>query len=1136
MASEILFTTGLPVPRPAEFTELGQYRLATRASLLDPSKPEKDSAEGRAFKATDISRLKGQKLTCACNAKLIAVNLRWITYAMKEGNVRAITQNAKESLKLNTLHKATILDLVMLDKGEPGILVCLDEAAHVTVFDLSQSKKIDIEFSPEDAPHRVVAHPIKNTVFMLMHDSHIDVWNLTEVTALSSSQAASNGFTKYQAVSCTTAYSQVAVAESSGTGTAHTGSSSTSAHLRDVTFSVNGSCIIALSDVSVFVYSLASERIGEPDSIALLQNLALMPGPSADVGFHSVHVLGNGPSNGATSEILVLASRKEQGCDLLAYELTVCTAGNSSTSCLGRRLLQSLHIEIPLAAAKDPVLLDVNREPRDTLCMAFRDMVLVMPLALNAGTCSSSAGPSLPFPYVRRILLPDPVHQLTTMLGKSFSNAETALFLFSATNFTREKDQLPGCHVVVHELQPFVIKRMAAELPIEGDDVEADIAEDEGADDATAGSAVADAVDLTIPSARCEPEPELHCRNASEVTEVAEDSNAAEDVVAESGFPAEAHGPPDELATKDADMGSPELSGTDQSEQPKSAAIEVESKLDEACPEAAASGAGNDVDAGGALAAIGDAEAAADGDGYADAEGENGNIDEAEGPQKDAEKKEWSAEPNWGLMKQCAASFVKGLDKRRPEMAERLLNEVAEQLKATVELAGAERDLVEQALAKVHEARDVQAAGERSIGSAVRKATDSWLDASAAATQGVLQKELAKISDGVAASLAQQLSQSRKFSEVLAKGVQRCSGAATKQALEALRPAKAVQDSLSAALMDGLNESLAPVFRTEIRAHFEQELAPLIEKRVGEMMSTLRDKMSEVLGGIASEHEQAAQRLARDIGPVVAQELRDVERILARRSAEAGSAAGGADGISEEQVDELLQSVHTEVIAPLQGRIRDLTAQVRMLREDAKDLERRWSACQLGSGGDLLRAAPGSAAAAAGIGTSAMASEEDEEAQVKEMQRLFRDGKEEEAFVKAMNLQGQAKHTDFLGRVCALAGPPAEWLDADSRDDGCPLSMQVKMLLMLSLAKQLQDRAQPVIFSEAEHAEKVEWINELWFAFDPQDSAVSANSAALCSQLTDVLEKASEGGGRASSDSLRKLKRSVKSAAKLMSR
>ncbi|CAK0847894.1 unnamed protein product [Prorocentrum cordatum] len=100
---------------------------------------------------------------------------------------------------------------------------------------------------------------------------------------------------------------------------------------------------------------------------------------------------------------------------------------------------------------------------------------------------------------------------------------------------------------------------------------------------------------------------------------------------------------------------------------------------------------------------------------------------------------------------------------------------VAETIKPLASGGAASADLaaLEQALAKVSEAREAQAAGQRGLQSAVRRAADSWAEQSSLAVTTMLQKELSKISDGVAVTLAQQLSQSKRFCEALAKGVQR---------------------------------------------------------------------------------------------------------------------------------------------------------------------------------------------------------------------------------------------------------------------------------------------------------------------------------------------------------------------------
>merc|ERR1719506_2962736 len=169
------------------------------------------------------------------------------------------------------------------------------------------------------------------------------------------------------------------------------------------------------------------------------------------------------------------------------------------------------------------------------------------------------------------------------------------------------------------------------------------------------------------------------------------------------------------------------------------------------------------------------------------------------------------------------------------------------------------------------------------------------------------------------------------------------SGMVTKQALESLRPEKKLQETVGSALTEVLRETLGPVFHTELRAHLEEQLCPLIEQRVGEMMSTLRDKMSECLDGIAEQHEQAAKHLGRDLAPVIAKELQDAERLMMQRvGGDRGTNQSNEGGLAEAQVEELATCMQKEVVAPLHQKIRELSAQVQTLGEEAAQLERRW--------------------------------------------------------------------------------------------------------------------------------------------------------------------------------------------------
>jgi len=425
----------------------------------------------------------------------------------------------------------------------------------------------------------------------------------------------------------------------------------------------------------------------------------------------------------------------------------------------------------------------------------------------------------------------------------------------------------------------------------------------------------------------------------------------------------------------------------------------------------------------------------------------------------------------------------------------------------------------------VREAKDLTQACERNLSVNVKKAADTWAEASAGVVAGTLQKELSKISDGVAAALAQQLSQSRRFCEALAKGVQMSGGTATKQALQALRPPKQLQDTVSSAMTEALQDSLAPVFRTELRAHFEKELVPLIAQRVNEMMTSFRDRMIECLDGIATKQEQAAKRLGQHVAPLVAEELKQVEKILAQKTAAGEGAAGGASAISQTQLDELASAVNTEVIAPLHTRIKDLTAQVQTLREEARQLERRWSACKMNGADD--RTGPSSATFPVPVAVASPA--EVEEGQVREVQQLFASGRTSQAFMRGMAFQQAAVHTDFLNVLCDLVPTsPGEWLSVEEEGASSPLSMEAKMLFMLSLARQLSTGG----LSDDDMVRKMEWVNELWFAFDLQDSNVATNASRLCTQLLEALEGAECKG--TSATQLRRLRQGIKVAARLL--
>ncbi|CAK0849325.1 unnamed protein product, partial [Prorocentrum cordatum] len=120
------------------------------------------------------------------------------------------------------------------------------------------------------------------------------------------------------------------------------------------------------------------------------------------------------------------------------------------------------------------------------------------------------------------------------------------------------------------------------------------------------------------------------------------------------------------------------------------------------------------------------------------------------------------------------------------------------------------------------------------------------------------------------------------------------------------------------------------------------------------------------------------------------------------------------------------------------------------------------------------------------------------------------------------------------GRAEAARKIVAPWdLGGRGRAGAAQMSMTVKMLLMLTLAQQLEDGR----LGAAALAQKVEWINELWYAFDAEDEAVASNAASLCSQLKERLERLPDAvTGSPAGSQLNLLRRSVNQTASLLMR
>jgi len=1116
--------------------------------------------------------MKGQSLIAAQNAKLIAVNLRYIMYAMKEGNMRIINQNGKDMFKLSIGRQAKITDLVangtgVSSKEQGTTLICCDDQGCITIFLLDyfsggssgeeRVRRITLDFTDDEKPKRAVGHPTDNKVFFTLHDDHIRMWSIPKLGQPD------------DAVALAARLSGETVRLGGEDGVASRAflrlvPPPPGARVLDAAVSVDGLAIVVLtSDGAATVWRFPTSAVFDTAALALkepeiLQHVVLDESTSSSIC--SLRAMGDLDSQGIASpengQLLVAASAS--GCELYAFELCPLTSKP-----LGR-LLQVVHVDAgqptrPAGAIEgEPACqIDVNSITRSSLAMTSpgSDFVLLMPLA-KGWKCVDG----MPFPYVQRLTTTEPSSQIATMTGKSYETMGQTLFMYCAHNFKREKDNLPGCNVVVREVeQPNLVAREAAIFPPSW----GSFLSPGGPSTASQEPVGADAgQDLTdgVPEVQAAP---------SDVSGAAAATSGDDAGVPEENVPS-CHQPDPEpaAAVAPADAPAPSMPAA---EAPSVPTVMVRGVLPRPIPGLAASsasapfggmpplvdlrlpphtvipsvgGAASSTDA--AANAVSLAATLADSTGEEDAEepidGGAGSMPNAttngaggleEGRSSRQRGGSGKQDVDWGMVKHIAASFVRGLERRRGELADKIVSEVAELVKEAPAGSGeggaADVAILEQALAKIREARAAQAAGERGVQAAAKKASEAWAEASQNAIAGMLQKELGKVSDGVASSLAQQLTQSKKFCEALAKGVQKSGGAATKQALEALRPPKQLQGTVANALSEALHDSLGPVLRTELRTHFEQELAPLIGQRVAEMMGSFRDRMGECLEGIAAEHTQAAKRLGQDLAPVVQEELKQVAIVVAQHrsaaAAEGGAAASAAPALSEAQLDELARAVRAEVVQPLHARIRDLTAQVKRLHTEIRELEQRWRAANAtnATGGGVVPNGPAGSMRFLG-GTP-----ESEAAQAADLEQAFEQGRVEEAFGRAIALQPEAKYEDFVWRLCTLIrGPVDQWLAGDGHR--VPLNMHVKMHLMLTLARQLASSS----VADGRQSVRIDWINELWLAFEVDDPTVKATAGNSCSQLIELLDTVDTSAGEDIGDQVRRLKRAVNQAARIL--
>eukprot|EP00928_Gymnodinium_smaydae_P062492 TRINITY_DN46347_c0_g1_i1.p1 TRINITY_DN46347_c0_g1~~TRINITY_DN46347_c0_g1_i1.p1 ORF type:complete len:1128 (+),score=308.05 TRINITY_DN46347_c0_g1_i1:93-3386(+) len=1055
----------------------GRTRLEAFASEVDPLEAGMAATltAPRARRTTEVSKMKGQRLHSDCGGRLVAVNLSWIVYVMKDGQMRLINQNGADMLKAGNSSEAAIADLVLLGAGgskSSSAVVALDRGSSVTLLSLDAKQgqtheerlgRAELRFAPEGplAPRRVLGHPSKTTHFALLHDSCITVWNrslLGESTSQTTrGQASFDSFEVDDALlsrACCTL--QLPPYESG-------------ARLLDAGFSVDGTCMVALTDSSILAWSLEEHSGIGIMRAKLVQRKELNAlGSSGAEEFKQLRILsGAAPAQhrpqqrserddagAAAVELLVLAAPQRN--ELVALELRPRNVDAGPIGALAQRVCL-----VGRAGAAPLDLLVVDALARDSLTISLQERsgLLVLPLALE---WNGSRESGLPFPYVQHVYTEYPVGHLATMTGKSMVVDDHALFLYRARNFMRD-DGKPGVDVAVDELESAVTARERAR-PAQPPGLAA------AAEEPSPAQAPVDArLDAeNAAGADVEPEPER----------AAADGDAAPDVLASASA---AKGPGKASTAAEASEAVPPdsvVEAASRSEDRAGSDMELRSKVP-------------------GLISLPASKASAPSAPSASSAQPTQSVANAGTPPRasDSDDEAGSQPVDWGFVKQIAASYVKGLEKKRAEATELIVKEVTKAAKSghvqgSDGLTASEVQDLEEALAKLREANEIQAANERALVAAARNSADRWAENAASSMSNLLQKELTRISDGAAGSLVQQLMQSRKFNDALAKGVQKGGGLATKQALEALRPAQ-LQEIVGAALGDALREALNPVFKQELRSHFEKDIAPLIAQRLNDMMAGFRKKMGESLDGIAANHEQAAQRLASELAPTLREELQKAQEALARRGAGASGAAaaaageGDATGLTDGQLEHIAATVQAEIVSPLQTRVQELSAQVRSLREEARQLQQRLA---LGAA-DRLPPTPNFGAPAAAPSPAEL-----EEQQAVAMERQFGEGRFEEAFTTALGQQARARHVDFLGRVCALVPEPLyDWLE------GKHLSAKLHGLLMVALSRQLATAGQ-----EAFHS-KVVWVQELLLTFEG-DALPGEGARSVYRQLQEALE------------------------------
>jgi len=458
---------------------------------------------------------------------------------------------------------------------------------------------------------------------------------------------------------------------------------------------------------------------------------------------------------------------------------------------------------------------------------------------------------------------------------------------------------------------------------------------------------------------------------------------------------------------------------------------------------------------------------------------------------------------DWGSVKRIGASFVKGLQKKRGVLAEKIAQEVATFV-AEQQAAGQESDvqaeiaMLEEILSKLKQVKASQEVSSEALQAVKQQATDRWAEATKSAVASLMQKELGRISEGVASSFAEQLGKNSQFSEALLGAVRYSNAAASKKTLEAFRAPREMMPVVTSALSEALREAMEPVFRAELRKHFLNDLTPLAGSHLEEMLKSFKVRINDCLERIAVEHEEAAKRLGEELAPVVQEELQRAQEMLAL--AHKRHAGAATNHLTDQQLSALAKAMNAEVVQPLQTRIRDLTAQVKELQAKAKALESKWAASR----------------------ASAAAVEESPITQTRsKLASLARQGKVSEAFQQAIKCHTPSE--DCIWSLCEAIGNIETVTGA--------VDEFTKLAVVAAIAELLATNS-PILASRRKLA--TDWVKELWLALDLSDSSVSSYAPLACNRLNSHLEKIEAHAEEEEKSSVRFLKRVVDQATRLL--